>query len=157
MTLWRLPPQAKVYEALTAVADGRVQLTLPDQAEVRSSGGDKTYTVAWSDDLATVTSNDNASYWQGYLGYPIVAVLITLGKVRVDDAIVPLLASVRWNELNARFKRDYDAAVEHVLTALEQRGADRRHIVKEVDGVMAQLAALKLERRGRGRRPPRSG
>jgi hypothetical protein len=101
-----------------------------------------------------VAANDNASYWQGYLGYPAVAVLLTVGALRADEAIVGLFAGVPWHELNARFKRDYDAVVDSVLTSLEERSADRARIVAEVDGVMAQLAALELARPARGRRPP---
>ena len=154
MTLWKLPPPAKVYEAFSAIGDDRVRLEEPGRATVRSSGGEKAYTVEWTDDLAAVTSNDNASYWQGYLGYPIVAVLIAAGKVRVDDAAPRVLAGIDWHALNERFKRDYDAAVGHVLDGLAQRGEDPELVRREVDSVMGQLAELKLERAGRGRRPP---
>ena len=61
---WKLPPKAKIYEALTAVADARVKLTDGETAEVLSSDGTKTYIVEWSADLRQITSNDNASYWQ---------------------------------------------------------------------------------------------
>jgi hypothetical protein len=157
MASWKLPPRAKIFEAFTAVADGRVRLTGPGSATVTSSGGDKTYDVGWSDDDRTVTANDNASYWQGYLGYPAVAVLLTVGALHADGAIVGLLAGVPWHELNARFKRDYDAAVDSVLADLEEQGADRARIVAEVDAVMAQLAALELQRPPRRRRPPPGG
>jgi len=156
VTRWKLPPPAKVYEAFGAVADGRVHATGPGSAEVQSSGRDRAYTVEWSADLGTVTANDNASYWQGYLGYPIVAVLLTLGVLRVDEQVIGQLAGIHWHELNARFKRDYDAAVDSVLTALARQGADRARIEVEVAGVMAQLATLELERTGRGRRPPKA-
>jgi hypothetical protein len=157
VTRWKLPPAAKIYEAFGAVADDRVHVTGPDSAEVESSGRDRTYTVEWTVDLGSVTANDNASYWQGYVGYPIVAVLLTLGVLRADEHVVGQLAGIQWHELNARFKRDYDAAVGSVLTALAQQGADRARIEAEVAGVMAQLATLELERTGRGRRPPKAG
>ena len=92
MTLWKLPPPAKVYEAFSALADGRVLIEEPGRAEVRSSGTDKTYTVEWTGEFEPVTSNDNASYWQGYLGYPIVAVLIALGRVSADEKAIRALA-----------------------------------------------------------------
>ena len=118
MAPWKLPPRAKVFEAFTAVADGRVRLTGPGSATVVSSGGDKTYDVEWSEDGRTVTANDNASYWQGYLGYPIVAVLLARGELRAGEDAVAALAGVPWHELNKRHKRDYDAAVAHVLGEL---------------------------------------
>jgi hypothetical protein len=62
---------------------------------------------------------------------------------------------VPWHDLNARFKRDYDAAVDSVLTRLESEGADRAVIVAEVAAVLDQLAALALRRAPRRRRPPR--
>ena len=157
MAPWKLPPRAKVFEAFTAVADGRVRVTGPLSATVVSSGGDKTYDVEWSDDGRTITANDNASYWQGYIGYPILAVLLARGDLHADADAVEALAGVPWHDLNKRFKRDYDAAVAKVLGELEGRGGDAARVGREVDGVLAELAALDLQRAGRGRRPPASG
>jgi hypothetical protein len=150
---WKLPPAAKVYEAFSALADGRVHLGPPGRAEVESSGRDRRYDVEWSEGFAVVGANDNASFWQGYLGYPAVAALLAAGALRADGAVTALLAGVPWHELNRRFRRDYAAAVDSVLAELEQRGADRARIVAEVDAVLAQLAAL-APLRGPRRRPP---
>jgi hypothetical protein len=154
---WKLPPPAKVYEAFSAVADGRVHLGEPGQAEVVSSGRDRRYTVEWSDDLATIGANDNASYWQGYLGYPALAALLAVGALHADRAVVDLFADVPWHDLNARFKRDYQAAVDSVLARLESEGADRAAVVDEVAAVLDQLAALGLRRAAQRRRPSRQG
>jgi hypothetical protein len=151
---WKLPPPAKVYEAFSAVADGRVHLGEPGQAEVVSSGRDRRYVVEWSADLATIGANDNASYWQGYLGYPALAALLAVGALRADGAVVALFAGVPWHDLNARFKRDYDAAVDSVLARLESEGADRAAVVSEVAAVLGQLEALGPRRPARRRRPP---
>jgi hypothetical protein len=152
MAPWKLPPRAKVFEAFTAVADGRVRIVGPGSATVTSSAGDKTYDVEWSDDGRTVSANDNASYWQGYLGYPIIAVLLARGELHAGEDAVAALAGVPWHELNQRYKRDYDAAVAHVLGELS--GGDAAAVEAEVDRVRADLAALDLQRTGRGRRPP---
>ncbi len=151
MTPWKLPPRAKVFEAFTAVADDRVRLDGPGSATVVSSAGDKTYDVEWSEDGRTVAANDNASYWQGYLGYPIIAVLLARGELRAGEDTVAALAGIPWRELNKRYRRDYDAAIAHVLGSLPQ---DRAALIeRQVDDVVAQLAALGLQRAGRGRRP----
>ena len=152
MAPWKLPPRAKVFEAFTAVADGRVRLAGPGSATVVSSSGDKTYDVEWSDDGRTVSANDNASYWQGYLGYPIVAVLLARGELHADEDAVTALAGVPWHDLNKRHRRDYDAAVAYVMGELPEDDATR--VEDEVDAVLQQLAALDLQRAGRGRRPP---
>jgi hypothetical protein len=155
MEAWRLPPRAKVFEALSAVADGRVRLTGPGSATVTSSGGDKVYDVAWSEDGRTIAANDNASYWQGYLGYPALAVLLTRGELRAGEDVVRALAGVPWHDLNTRFRRDYEAAVTAALTELPEGAPGPQAVERAVDDVMDQLAALDLQRAGRGRRPPR--
>lgn len=146
MTRWKLPPLAKVYEALSTVADGRVQMTGPTSAQVTSSGGDKTYLVRWSPDLTQVTSDDNASRWQGYTGYPIIAVLLTLKKLDYDPAIAQALAGVPWNTLNAQHKRDYDAAIDHVLRDVAVAGGQPDAIRQEAERIFAQLRELELSR-----------
>jgi hypothetical protein len=157
MTAWKLPPRAKVFEAFTAVADGRVRLTGPGSATVTSSRGDRTYDVEWSEDGRAIAANDNASYWQGYLGYPVLAVLLERGELHAGEDVVRALAGVPWHDLNKRFKRDYDAAVAQVLAGLPAGGPDAGEVQEDVDGVMEQLAGLDLQRSGRGRRPPKAG
>ena len=70
----KLPPEEKVYEAWTAIADGRVNIDEAARtATVRSSDGTQTYTIQWDADRREYSSNDNASYWRGYPGYPVIA------------------------------------------------------------------------------------
>lgn len=144
-----MPPKAKIYEALSAVADGRVQLTGTNQAEVISSTGERRYTVRWSDDLKSFSSNDNASHWQGYAGYPIVAVLLVLGKIDFDAGKTKLLAGVPWKRINDKFKRDYEKAVDLVLEEVAAKGGDRAAIVTQAESIFRQLAALRLKRKPR--------
>ena len=42
---WKMPPLIKIYEALGAIADGRVQLEGEEHATVLSSDRSKTYDV----------------------------------------------------------------------------------------------------------------
>lgn len=155
MAAWKMPPKAKVYEALTAYVDGRVRITGPTEAEVISSSGDKTYSVRWSEDLRQIAANDNASYWQGYTGYPIVAVLLALGRITFNAEAAKELTGVEWKRLNQKFRRDYDKAVESVLQGVEDKGGNRAAIVREAENIFTQLAALKLERGPRGAPPPK--
>ena len=74
----KLPPIQKILEAYTAIVDNNVNLT-ENEAKVKSSNGAKTYTVSWENDV--YHSNDNATYWQGYAGYPVIAVLMLQGKL----------------------------------------------------------------------------
>jgi hypothetical protein len=153
MTKWNMPPVAKVYEALSAVADGRVKLTGETAAEVLSSERDKTYKVQWSADGQGITSNDNATRWQGYIGYPIIAVLLETGRIPYDPVIASALAGVAWHGLNAQFKREYDAAIEYVLAQVREHGGDPDSIRREAERIHTVLGGLQLERP----EPKRSG
>jgi hypothetical protein len=155
MAKWNLPPKAKIYEALSAVADGRVSRTGDNEAEVVSSSETKTYTVEWSEDFSAVTSNDNASYWQGYLGYPILAVLMHLGRLSYDTTIARHLAGIPWNRINKQFKNDYDKAVESVLSSLEGKGVSTQAIRDEADMIMSGIEQLSLGKLSRRKRPPK--
>ena len=152
---WKVPPKAKIYEALTAVADGRVKLKGGETAEVLSSDGTKTYIVEWSADLGQITSNDNASYWQGYIGYPIIAVLMVLGRLDFDGRVAQALSGIAWKQMNRRFRNDYDKAVESVLLNLDVEPGLRQRVASEVDKIFIQLETLDLEALPRRRRPPK--
>ena len=155
MSPWKMPPKAKVYEALSAVADKRVSITGDTTAKVQSSSRDKIYDVEWSKDISEITSNDNASYWQGYMGYPIIAVLLQIGKISFNPRIANLLADVPWKSINEQFKRNYDKAISYILEAIEARGESRMEITQEVERIYEQLGSLGLQRSQRRRRPPK--
>lgn len=149
----KLPPIEKVYEALSAVADGRVTLR-PDerQATVASSNGAKTYTVAWSEDGSTYSSNDNATYWQGYAGYPVIAVLMEQGRLPLDRAVADGFAHVNWTELNERCRRDYARAVRAVV---DERGLDADQVEAAARSVHDALAGLDLSIKRGSAKPPK--
>ena len=124
----KLPPIEKIYEAYTAISDRRIDLQ-ESSALVKSSDGKKTYQVEWQDNL--YASTDNASYWQGYAGYPIIGILILSGRLQVDTRIMKHFSDVNWNELNRKHKRDYRKALLEVfetkgLTQTEIQGIEEK-------------------------------
>ncbi len=138
------PIKAKVYEAFGAIADQRVELIGNDQARITSSAGDRKYTVRWSTDRRRFTSNDNATRWQGTIGYPIIAVLLMLNEIALDRRIAAELAGVPWKRLNDQARRDYDSVIEKVLG--EKNMDTRKRIEAEVDRIHDELTSLKIER-----------
>lgn len=80
----KLGPKEKIYEAYSALADERVKLE-EDKASVSSSDGKKTYTIRWRDNV--YVSDDNATYWQGYPGYPVIAVMMLKGELPYDKEV----------------------------------------------------------------------
>lgn len=150
----KLPPLAKVFEAWSALADGRVALDGDERcATVASSNGAKTYTVTWSEDGSAYSSNDNATYWQGYAGYPVIAVLMAQGQLPFDRAMAEGFANVDWTELNERHKRDYAAAVREVM---EERGLDAVQADAAAHEVLDALAALDVAVKRGSIRPPKA-
>ena len=153
-----MPPPIKVYEALGAIGDGRVRATdesaAPIAWDVVSSDGAKTYRVEVSADGREVSSNDNASYWQGYLGYPAIAVLIARGVLKGSAEAARALAGISWKELNRRFKNDYARTTAEVARMVVKRGGDFAAIQAEVTFLLDALAVLTLHR-GARRQPPR--
>jgi hypothetical protein len=131
-----------------------VKFTSETTAEVLSSERDKTYAVKWTAEGAphdaaygrSITSNDNATRWQGYVGYPIIAVLLQTGRLPYEPSVSEALAGVAWHSLNAQYKRDYDAAVDHVLAQVREHGGDEDAIRREAERIYAALEELGLER-----------
>jgi hypothetical protein len=153
--LWKMPPIAKVYEALGAIGDRRVRIEDARRAFVTSSDGTKTYEVESSDDGAEISSNDNASFWQGYLGYPAIAVMIARGLIHADEAAVRALAGHPWKQLNARYRNDYDRTLEEVMRRATANGYDAAEIKAAAAAVLAAMRAI-APRQGVRRRPPRA-
>src|SRR5271170_6883697 len=151
-----MPPPIKVYEAIGAIGDGRVRAIDDAQNvwEVVSSDGTKTYRVDISADGREISSNDNASYWQGYLGYPAIAVLMARGTLRASAEASRALAGISWKELNRRFKNDYARTTAEVARVVTERGNDFDAIRAEAASILEALAAL-APTRGVRHRPPR--
>jgi hypothetical protein len=155
--IWNAPPREKIYEALSAVADNRVKITGPTTAEVISSSGDKSYRIEWTPDFSAIVSNDNASFWRGYLGYPILAVLMKCGHIAFSREISEQLAGIPWKKLNKQFRNDYGKAVESVLNSLQAKGVESRNILEEVDRIFSSVKELKLKKLASKRKPPQDG
>ena len=126
----KMPPIEKIHEAYSAIADSRVQLVGDTEAHIRSSGGEKEYTVTWDGDI--YFSNDSASYWQGYAGYPVTAVLMLQGRLPLNRKIAALFSSVNWSALNTKYKRNYAKAAAEVLSAIAAINAEIRKVYEEI-------------------------
>lgn len=117
----KLPPLQKIYEAYGALADKRVTMC-ENSAEVVSSGGDRIYTVTWNKNI--YSSNDNGTFWQGYAGYPVLAVLMKQKLLPFDGDMAAHFAGIPWKRLNVKYKNDYNAALDEVFSKLQSRGVN---------------------------------
>lgn len=133
----KLPPLQKIYEAYSAIADDRFDLA-PQQLTVRSSDGSKEYTVVW-DDEGHYRSNDKATYWQGYAGYPVLVALLLQGRLPLDEEVAQWFVAVPWKALNEAHKCDYDAALEE---AFDLKGLDMAQRLQAEAAANADMEAL---------------
>jgi hypothetical protein len=62
---WKMPPIAKVYEALGAIGDGRVRIEDERRATVVSSDGSRTYEVESSAEGREISSNETRRTGRG--------------------------------------------------------------------------------------------
>lgn len=135
----KLPPIEKVYEAWTALADNRVDLK-ENYADVKSSDGEKSYVVRFSGDK--FSSDDNATYWRGYAGYPVIAVLMLQDKLPYDREEARLWSNINWTRLNKAYKNNYAEAVAYVAA---ERHIDLEKSKERAQEVMNALEALPIE------------
>lgn len=148
---WKLTPRVKIYEALSALADDRIEIS-GDFAKVLSSSRNKFYTVNYSPESKAIMVNDNASFYKGYLGYPAVAYLLKVGEITFDKQVLTHLRDIPWKDLNQKFKNNFEKAVEFALRDLPVD--DRARLESEVDSIYEQLIAQRYDMLGQKTKPP---
>ncbi len=184
---WNMPPVIKIYEAMGAVGDNRISikqqvLSIKDKKQIHdlrfkiqesdenkmhmsdcitafvdSSSHDKKYVVMWDPGNKAIMANDNGSYWQGYVGYPAIALLIKIGVIKVDDKYCQALAGIKWKQINAKYRNDYEKTLLEVKEEVEEKEEiDVRweELENAANDVLAQLIKLDLQYLGKKVRPP---
>ncbi len=134
----KMPPIAKIYEAYSCLADKRIELNT-ENAIVTSSDRKKNYTIKWKEN--DYSSTDNASYWQGYPGYPILALLMLQNKLHYNQEIISYFKDINWHALNEKHKRNYEAAIEEVLETISY---DKDIIKKETEKTYEELKNMTI-------------
>ena len=134
----KMPPKEKVIEAWTAIVDGRVEVD-GESAIVKSSDDTKEYVVRFKGDL--YSSNDNATFWRGYAGYPVIAVLMLQGRLPFDRNEAEKWKGVNWKAVNTKYRNDYAKAVEEVA---KERDIDAGSTEAAVNVVMDKLKELPI-------------
>ena len=137
----KMPPKEKIYEAYSAIADSRVEMGA-GRARVMSSDSSKTYTVTWEGE--EYRSDDNATYWQGYSGYPVIAVLMLQGKLPFRAETAAMFSGIGWKKLNERHKRNYEAAVKEVFEALPCGRDEKERILSDTEKIYAELKRMTI-------------
>ncbi|KND48727.1 MAG: hypothetical protein AB198_00195 [Parcubacteria bacterium C7867-003] len=148
---WKNPPRTKIYEALGALADGRVEGD-NFEGKVYSSTRNKFYTITYEPESNRIMCNDNASYWNGYLGYPAIAFLMKNGVLSYSKEYGEILSGVPWKDINQKFKNNFEKALEYILSSktIEERNRLSDFVIK----VEKEIRGLKLNLLGEKTIPP---
>ena len=102
--IWKQPHISKIYEALTAIADKRIELVGDDKARCYSSSRGKYYEVEFDLKTNSFMSNDNTAYYTESFSYPMVAVLLMTDQIDYDKQLLGILAGIFWKDINQKYK-----------------------------------------------------
>ena len=151
---WEMPPIIKAYEALGAIADKRVHIS-GNEARIYSSSGNKYYAVSYNPIKNAIVSNDNGSYWVGYLGYPSIAFLLLSGVVQYDSRLPGLLKGIKWKDINTRYNNDFEKTEEFLRQGvLKESDVDFQWLDGELEKIMQNIKKLRLIKLESDPRPP---
>lgn len=157
---WQPPHISKIYEALTAIADNRMELSENKRtAKCYSSSKGKFYEIEYDKESHSIMSNDNTAFFKGEISYPMIAMLMLIGELPYSMNLANQFKDIPWKDLLQKYKKkgknDYDAGVEEVLNTISAKGIDVTPIKAEVERIHKLALELKLERLGKMRFPPK--
>ena len=144
MNYWNKPHISKVYEALTAIADGRLKMISETSAKCFSSTHNKFYSIEYDPQTAAFMSNDNTAWYTGSLSYPMIAFLMLNEKISYNHEIAEKLKGIEWKVINQRYKNDYDSAISYVLNDLRKKGIEIDLIKTEAGRIFKILSDMKI-------------
>ena len=145
MQYLRWPPKIKVLEAAGAIADERIKLIDDNHALITSSTGERTYVVYVDLEKREACSTDNGTVYRGYVGYPILSLLMLKGILTYDERIGKALKGIPWKELNEKFKK-YDLVLEEIKKIASEKGVPPEELEAYKEEVYSQVRRLRLRR-----------
>jgi hypothetical protein len=151
---WKQPHIEKIYEALSAVADNRIQILPGNKAKCISTSGNKAYDIIHDLVSGSMMSNDNSAYYTDTLSYPMIAFLMVSGRINFDKSLLPYLTNIKWKDINQKFNNDYDKAVDFVLSDLESKKFPTEKIKTEINCIYSDILNLKIAQFGPKIKPP---
>lgn len=145
--LRKLPPRIKIYEALWAIADERVEIDgmFSTQGKCFSaSTKGKSYTISYDPEKNIITSNDSGSSNQGYIGYPAIAFLLKIWALKYSENILPMLRNIDRNAIKQQVNKNHEETRRVLLGILFQKGFNVDDLVDACTNIYTQLESLKL-------------
>ena len=146
MNIWKAPPSIKVYEALGCIADKRI---VEEEGKIRvySSSRNKYYIVNYDEKNNAIVSNDNGSYYVGYVGYPAIAYLMLKEKLLFNQKYADALKDIHWKDLNTKFNNDYFLVEEFIHKHyLEKHNISIKKFKLFIEKVLEEIQTLQLKK-----------
>jgi len=150
--IWKKPHISKIYEAVTAIADDRIEIN-GNKAKCYSFVGDKFYDIQYDPINGGIMSNDNSAYYTYALSYPMIAYLMLINKIPYEKKLLDILKDICWNDINKSFKNDYDKSIKLVLGELKSEGEDIDFIKNEIQKIYNFVCKLEIKTLGKLQKP----
>lgn len=150
---WKVPPKIKVYEALGSIADDRIEVD-GNTAKVYSTDGSKYYDVIYDSKSNSIMTNDNGSYWVGYLGYPAIAFLMLKGLIKYDKSDSETFRGIEWKKINTKFKNNFDKTIDYIFSEIIKDSDNQQKISANADIILEEITNLDLNLLGTKQKPP---
>jgi len=154
VVIWKKPHISKIYEALTAIADNRIQISGNNKARCYSSSKNKYYEIEFDPKTNSIMSNDNTAFYKNTISYPMIAYLMMINRIAYDKKVLVNLKDIHWKDINQKVKNNYDLAIQTVLNDLKIKGVDVNSIETIVENIYTEVNKLKLSFLGTKKRPP---
>ncbi len=151
---WKIPPEIKIYEALGCLADGRIK-EVDGELRVYSSSGQKFYTIIFDKKKNAIMANDNGSYWVGYLGYPAIACLMSIGELSFNQKYAESLKDIAWKDINTKNKNNFEKTLLEVREIMKKRGVNLKKFDQSVEQVLQEIKEKKFKLLGKKKQPPK--
>lgn len=152
--IWKKPHISRIYEALTAIADNRIEIN-GNRAKCYEFGNDRVYDIQYDPVNGSIMSNDNAAFYTYSLSYPIIAYLMLIGKIPYQKKLLEIFKDVCWKDINQHFKNNYDKSIRFLLEGFKKEGQDIDFIKMEIKGTYDFACNLQIKTLGKLQRPIR--
>ena len=156
MSTWLPPHISKIYEALTAIADKRIEKVSENKARITSSSRGKYYTITYDPTTSSIMSNDNTAYYTGSISYPMIALLMLKGVIDYDKSLLNPLSKIVWKDIMQKYKNDYDKGIEDILATLSKKGINIEEIRAKITPMYNLACSLTLNYLGEKIAPPKA-
>ncbi|MDD2483150.1 MAG: hypothetical protein PHE32_01845 [Candidatus Shapirobacteria bacterium] len=152
--IWKKPHISKIYEALTAIADDMLEIN-GNKAKCYLSSGDKFYDIQYDPINSSIMSNDNTAFYTYSLSYPMIAYLMLINKIPYERKLLEILKDICWENINKKFKNDYDKSIKLVLGELKSEGENVDFIREEIQKIYNFVCKLEIKTLGKLQKPLR--